>query len=148
MNLQTALKIYNRKTSSKEELREALAFFLGVEYEKPVKEPNLFEQCQSFWRQKYEERTGVAYYWQGKDAKALQSLLKQLETLDGGTKRLDVLFQQLVFKLPEWYQKNAYNLCTINSKFNDIIRIIRQQPNGKTNISNDYKARILSDLFA
>lgn len=148
MNREKALSIYNRKSSSKEALREALAFCLGVAYVKKEKVTSIFEACKQFFSEKYKERTGIEYYWKAKDAVALNAILKQLEAINIHNSDMFLLFQHLIHKLPEWYQKNAYSLPVINSKFNDIVRIIKQQNNGKTNISNEYKQQIIRDLFA
>ena len=146
MNPEKALKIYNRKTASKEELREALAFCLGVEYKKPTKEITPFEQCRLFFMEQYKKSTGIPFYWSAKDAAGLTGILKKLEIMDNSNARIFTLFQHLIIKLPEWYRQNAFNLVTINSKFNDIVLII-QQNNGKKPISDDYKQRVLRDLL-
>lgn len=147
MNREKASKIYHRKSSTKDELRQALAFLLGVEYSAPAKEVAPFSQCRQFFMEQYEKHAGAPYYWQAKDAAGLAGIIKKLEIMDGSDRRVFQLFEQLVVKLPDWYRQHAFNPVTINSKFNDIILIIRKNNGGKQ-ISDEYKQRILRDLLS
>lgn len=150
MNREQAVKLCHNVRSTKQELREALAFALGIEAPQTAKTDtkNVFNECREFFLYDYARQTGLSYYWTGADAAALKQLLMKIQQLDNGNgERVFDLFVHLVSKLPEWYRTHAFTLPVINSKFNNIVRMIKNQSNGN-HISTEYRNRLLNDLLA
>ena len=133
MDQQTAIKILNSARSSKEQLREALAWTLG-EAPQPsrnkfgtgskggAKEPSVFNECKSVFSAEYRKTAGVPYVFGVKDGVALSGIIKKIQAL--GEENVTGTFTALIQNLPEWYKKNAFSLPVINSKFNEIIASI------------------------
>lgn len=146
-------KILNNPKASKEQLRSALAFSLGVEYV-PVskeKQESVFNACQSLFYDFYNKETGLVYSFSGQDGKALKELIGKVQSIiNFPVSEGDIIntFCLLLDKLPDWYKKNAFSLPVINKKFNEIVSSIQQKNNGKgqSNISNSYKEKLLNDL--
>ena len=135
MDQQTAIKILNSARSSKEQLREALAWTLGAP--KPpkggAKEPSAFNECKSVFSAEYRKTAGVPYVFGVKDGVALASIIKKLEAM--GESNIPGAFTVIVQNLPEWYRKNAFSIPVINSKLNEIIASISKKT-GSTNGNN------------
>lgn len=120
MDKEKAIKILNSKSSSKNDLREALAFALGVPVpELKDKTISLFTLCKLAFMNEYNKYTGLDYYFGAKDGFALSQLLKKFEKID--PENIEKLFLAYVQNLPDWYKKNGFSLTVINSKYNDII---------------------------
>lgn len=126
MTREEALKILNSRRSSKEELREALAWALDAPLPPKggAKEPGAFNACKSAFYTEYRKTTGVAYNFGVKDGVALAGIIKKIEALDAPAL---ITFTALVQNLPDWYKKNAFSLPVINSKFNEIIASIAKK---------------------
>ena len=72
-------KILNRKSATKQQLREALAELLGVEVPFFAQEtPTVFSKCRQFFTEKYQLDTDVDYSWSAKDAGCLSQIIKKL----------------------------------------------------------------------
>lgn len=149
MNNEQATKILNRKSSSKEQLREALAYALGVDYVpfSTQSGTSLTAKCKSVLFEAYRSETGLDYSFAGADAKALSELIKKIaKTAESESE--DVIYQTfsaLIHKLPDWYKQNAFSLLVINKKYNEIIVSIKKNGN-KQPIGYDYRRRIVDDL--
>ena len=148
----TAINRLNSKNATKEMLREALAWLLGVEY-KPAKKTQtqtLFTQCRLFFCKEYEKNTGLSYYWHLKDALGLKQSLTKIEILIKNNNEAEIFntFKIIVTKLPQWYKNNAFSIAIINSKFNEITAQIKKCNNAKNKITDSYKHRIIKDLFS
>lgn len=152
MDRDKAIKTLNNSGASKNDLREALSFALGVEPEKGKKPASVFSECQDIWMNAYREHTGVGYYFAAKDAGALKSLIGKIEHLNESDESdlIKATFEALVKSLPVWYRNNAFSLAIVNSKFNEITAEIRKN-NGKANkadngISDSFRAQLFGGL--
>ena len=142
-------KILNRKSATKQQLREALAELLGVEVPFFAQEaPTVFSRCRQFFMEKYQLDTEVDYSWSAKDAGCLSQIIKKLYGISKNTDDESVInsFEYLIIHLPSWYADNGYSLCVINGKFNEIIKAIKNNEKQRNGISIDYKAKIIRDL--
>ena len=144
MDKEKAIKILRSARSSKEQLREALAWTLGEapqpsrnKFETGSKgganEPSVFNECKSVFSAEYRKTAGVPYVFGAKDGVALASIIKKLEAM--GESNIPGAFTVIVQNLPEWYRKNAFSIPVINSKFNEIIASISKKT-GSTNGNN------------
>lgn len=136
MDQQTAIKILRSARSSKEQLREALAWTLGEAPQPPkgvAKEPSVFNECKSVFSAEYRKTAGVPYVFGVKDGVALSGIIKKIQAL--GEENVTGTFTALIQNLPEWYKKNAFSLPVINSKFNEIIASLSKKT-GNTNGNN------------
>lgn len=141
-------KTLNSPKASNEQLREALAASLGVQYERPSKEKaiTVFTQCRDVFLEAYKSHTGLNYSFATKDGVALSNIIKKIGFFSDTSKDDTLItFKALINKLPDWYKQNAFSLPVINNKFNEIVASIRKNE-GKQGITDDYKARVLSDL--
>lgn len=128
MTHEEVIKVLNSRRSSKEELRSALAFAMGVAPPPPkeaAKEKSTFSQCKDIFHGSYENYTGVPYVFLAKDGIALSGIIKKIEDLDSSN--VAGTFIALLQNLPEWYKRNAFSLPVINSKFNEIIASISKK---------------------
>lgn len=126
MTREQAIKILNSKKSSKELIREALAWALNVPIDKGCsREPSVFNQCKLVFSSEYRRVTGVPYVFGVKEGVALAGIIKKIEEL--GDVNVINTFTALVQHLPEWYKKNAFSIPVINSKFNEIIASISKK---------------------
>lgn len=145
-------RILNNLKASKEELRSALAFSLGVEYVPASKEKkeSVFNDCKAIFFTFYTQETGLIYTFTGRDAKALKELVDKAKTIfnyPATDEQIPVAFGLLLEKLPDWYKKNAFSLPVINSKFNEIVSSIsKNNGKGQSNISDSYKQKLINDL--
>lgn len=144
------IEVFTSKKSSKAELRAALGAVLGLAVEPPTERPkSLFKECQEIFEKNYKEHTGFSYAFGVKDGFALKQLLNKITELMPGMspENIKLTFEALLNKMPEWYRQNQFSLPGINSGFNIIVlQIKNNKQNGK--ISDDYKRRVLDDLFA
>ncbi|MCT4613610.1 MAG: hypothetical protein N4A49_01895 [Marinifilaceae bacterium] len=153
MTQDEAIATYKKKSSTKKELRKALAFMLNIEYceiQKDTKSESIFSQCKKIFTDSYLEHVEIDYYWQAKDSFALTQIISKLNRLvelkGGDTK---TAFEYMINKLPKWYKDNAFSVTIINSKFNEIISEIKQShESSKAPISSDYKQKIIGDLLS
>ncbi|KAA6438826.1 hypothetical protein FEM33_15515 [Dyadobacter flavalbus] len=108
----------------------------------PKGSPSVHEQI----RQKI-EALNEGYYWQGKDGKALSSLITKIKFKwkskhgsDPTDQQIVESFHYIIDNLPDWY-RNKWDTCTIESKFESIIKQINEnRKNGKpANLANDTK---------
>lgn len=160
MDYNEMCRILNNSKSTKERLREALSFALGVEYKPMSKEKteSVFNDCKAVFCEFYKQETGLTYTFTGQDGKALKELIDKIKTLltphqlpPQGGEREDVIisktFQVMLVKLPDWYRKNAFSLPVINKKFNEIVSSIKQSnEKGQSSISAGYKQKLIDDL--
>lgn len=139
------IKTLNSPKAGKEQLREALAASLGVEYtpKEAATGAGSFARCRDVFLEAYRRHTGVAYSFTRRDGIALSELLSKLEEKAGGDPCPS--FKYIMEHLPDWYRQNAFSLPVINSKLNEIIASIRR--GGRQNgLSDDYRAGVLADL--
>jgi hypothetical protein len=101
-----------------------------------------YSECVAFFMDKYQAKTGVKYSFEGKDGKALKSILSKIEKIKGEGNTLD-LFRHIIQNLPKWDLENALSLTSINSRFNVIIAGITKQKK----VSDGYKEQIITDIF-
>lgn len=150
MTIESATKILHSKRSSKAELRQALAYVLGVELPpEPTNVESLHTKCKQVFCELYKAKTGLDYMFVAKDAGALKQVLQKVEgILQVATDDNVILtFRALIEKLPDWYVQNAFSLPVINKKFNEIAASIKK--NGSTTkqpVSESYKDRIRRSL--
>ena len=148
-----AVKIFKKNSSTKQQLRNALAATLGIAAEEAERmeqqEQNLFGICKDAFMKAYATKTGLVYYFTGKDAKALLEIIKKIELMPTST-NTEESFKVIVERLPLWYVNNAFNLPAISSRFNDIVVQIKNSVNGRAtnSISNDYKQKVVRDLLS
>lgn len=145
------LKILMRKASTKLQLRQALAHELKVDcpaFEK--QKVTVFTRCKEVFLQRYRGAAQIEYSWQTKDNVCLTQIIQKLYAIVHDTTDDSILaaFTYLMANLPQWYQETGFSLCVINGKFNEIVKEIKSKGNGSTatNVSSDYKQRILRDL--
>lgn len=150
MNNEKAKKILFNKRASKVELRQALAFMLGYEYEAETKEKKktIHNECKDIFCIIYKNKTGLDYVFTGKDAGSLSQLIKKVEGILETVTEENILitFKALIERLPEWYVKNQFSLPIINSKFNEIVSNIKQDGKQQSGISESYKERVLREM--
>jgi hypothetical protein len=146
-------RILNNPKASREQLRSALAFSLGVEYAPVSKEQkeSVFNNCKVIFLAFYARETGLIYTFSGQDAKALKELIGKVKTVfncPAADDQIPVAFRLLLEKLPAWYKKNAFSLPVINKKFNEIVSSVKQKNDGKgqSNISEGYRRKLINDL--
>lgn len=148
MNYEEMCKILNNPKATKEKLREALSFALGVEYVpfSKEKEETLFSKCKKLFCDFYGEETGLNYIFTGQDGKTLSELINKVKGIAQGYKEEEILatLEFILRNMPAWYKKNAFSIPVINKKFNEIVANIKQY--GKGQISSDYKQKLLNDL--
>ena len=153
MTRDEAVKIFKKNSSTKQQLRNALAATLGIAAEEAEwmeqTERSLFGLCRDAFMKAYATKTGLVYYFTGKDAKALTEIIKKIELMPTNTDT-EASFKVIIERLPLWYINNAFNLTAISSRFNDIVLQIKNSTNGRAtnSISNDYKERVVRDLLS
>ena len=148
MDSEKAQKILNSARSSKEELREALAFALGVEQKahKNEKGVSIFTECKNVFANEYNKYTGLRYNFQVKDGVALAGIIKKIEAnlppapSQGGGEKVVNTFTALVQNLPVWYKEKAFSLSVINSKYNEIIASITKKAGTNNGNSSEREA--------
>lgn len=147
MDKEKALKTLYSQRSSKEQLREALAWSLGVETpsstRKESKEASVFTLCKNAFSVEYRRYAGVPYVFSAKDGVALSGIIKKLE--DMNETNVPVTFTAIVQNLPEWYKKNAFAIPVINSKFNEIVASISKANRAGT--GNDSAREAVRNAF-
>lgn len=151
MDYDEMCKTLNSPKASKEQLRSALAFSLGIEYISATKEKkeSIFNDCKALFFKFYKDETGLIYTFTGRDGKALTELIRKIKTIFNypvDDSQIPDAFRLLLDKLPDWYKKNAFSLPVINSKFNEIVSSISKNEKGQSNISNSYKQKLIDDL--
>jgi len=141
----TPEQIYYNPKATKLQLRKALAETLGIEFtqtgnQKPV---SVYTECVHVFMSNYKSFTNLDYNFESRDGKAVKEIITKIEHI---TKTGDIVqtFEYLVTHLPEWYKENAFSLVVINNKFNEIIAAIR---NSKKTINDEYRQRIIDDLY-
>ena len=139
------IEVLHKKNATKPQLRCALAESLGVEWQEPTEpqgDETPFKQCLNFFLSEYKTATKLDYAFSPKHGIALSNILKKIEKVTT-TGDVTATFMYLIKHLPNWYKENAFSLCVINSKFNEIIATI------KTNkkVSDGYKQQIITDIF-
>ncbi|GEM55262.1 hypothetical protein B0A58_07335 [Flavobacterium branchiophilum NBRC 15030 = ATCC 35035] len=139
------IEVLHKKNATKPELRSALAESLGVQWNEPNQtkgDETPFKQCLNFFLSEYKIVTKLDYAFSPKHGIALKGILEKIEKVST-TGDVTATFTYLIKHLPTWYKENAFSLCVINSKFNEIIATI------KTNkkISDGYKQQIITDIF-
>lgn len=149
MEREKIIKLLNDRKASRDELRRAIAFLLGMPYQTASKQDGktLFKQCSETFGQVYKEHTGVDYFFAQRDGIALSEILKKIGAMTdtGSDDEVATTFSALLLNLPEWYKKNAFSLRVINSKFNEIVASIRNE--GKKGVTDSFKRQTISDLF-
>ncbi len=139
------IEVLHKKNATKPQLRCALAESLGVEWHEPTQtqeDETPFKQCLNYFLNEYKTATKLDYAFSPKHGIALKGILTKIEKVST-TGDVTATFMYLVKHLPKWYRENAFSLCVINSKFNEIIATI------KTNkkVSDGYKQQIITDIF-
>jgi hypothetical protein len=144
------LKTLRNPAATKQQLREALAEALGVEYhENKSERQTVFNQCKHIFNREFTDYSGLSYAFGAKDGIALADIIKKLQALTYLNDEQTVkTFEALISKLPDWYKNNAFSLTVINKKFNEITTSIkRNSGNAASGISADYRAQIARDLL-
>jgi hypothetical protein len=87
------------------------------------------------------ESANLGYYWQAKDGKALKSIITKIKFrwrnkhgTEAGDQQVTDSFEWVLKNLPEWY-RDKWDTCTIESKFESIIKQIHEN-NGKPKQQN------------
>lgn len=141
------LKTLKSTKASKEQLRQALAASLGVEYEpqkQAAKEVSIFTQCQRIFMRAYKDQTKIDYSFGAIDGRSLKSILTKIGKMTNDD-NIVITFQAFINKLPDWYRQNAFSLKIIDNKFNEIVASIKNNGSQQT-INDDYIASVLRDL--
>jgi len=127
-------------TLLKKELDEIKKRFEEQEKKKPSKKsPNpLITEGRKIFEERYEQLFGNAYYWQAKDAVAMESLTKKImhsRSAKGLANGNEDVMSALGFLLASisdaWLLKN-YSVTNINSKYNEIVAQAKAKHNGTT----------------
>ncbi len=143
------LKTLRNPHSTKQQLREALAAALGVEYsENKSEQQTVFNRCKSIFNREFTDFSGLPYAFGAKDGVALAEIIKKIEVL-GCESDIQIIktFEALISKLPDWYKNNAFSLTVINKKFNEITTSIKRTSGNSNGISDSYRAQIARDLL-
>ena len=119
--------------------------------EKKNKEPNpLITKGREVFESRYSDLFNDSYYWQAKDAVAMESLTKKI-IFSRTQKNMSVENEDVIKALEslllsisdEWILKN-FSVTNVNSKYNEIVaqaRAIRKNNYGNNNTSNQQAAR-------
>ena len=147
MDRETAIAILQRAGSTKEALREALAWSLGVARIAQKDNVSLFSQLRVAFSEEYRRETGLDYSFSAKDAKALKLLEAKLTGITKSSDASQVVcsLRALLQQMPSWYKQNGYSMAIINSKFNEIVASIKK-PSGA--VTDAYKQRVVSSLLS
>lgn len=147
------IKILNKRSATKAELREALAEALFEPLPQWAEvDDSLTANCRNYFSQEYRKATGFDYRYQPKDYKALSMLLgniadattaKNPQATNGDVYNA---FTYFIDHLPEWYRNGGFSLCIINGKFNEIIASMRHERTNRAGVSEDYARGVLRDL--
>lgn len=127
MTEERALAVYRNPRSTKEQLREALAYKLCEEYEKPVPKPQkkrkLVATMVQQWQVIYQEKKGVPYAFAQRDFAALKKMNTDLIALLGTDDEGLLLggFCRLVSNPPPWYLQNAFTPYAMSRNLNAFI---------------------------
>ncbi|WP_053405153.1 hypothetical protein [Persicobacter sp. CCB-QB2] len=154
MEVQKVKELLKNPNAKRADLKAALAdaYHLDLHALKAAKEmeSRIFNQCKGYFSQQYQNHTQVPLMWSAKDAGALKDIMKKLNQLTEGKTPVVEAFQYLIINLPDWYKSHGFSLPVINGKFNELIAEIKTNRNGasKSNVSDDYKARVLKDLVS
>lgn len=153
MNHPKAIKIYHRKASTKAELREALAFALGIEHKQEAEPQTLREQMRTVFDEVYTQHCSLRYSWAVKDYSALkqiQAKMPDIMTIEATDQNLLNAWRYTLEHLPEWYRENGFSLSVINSKLNEIVKQIRSEQTKPTSknqgTSDSYQQGLLNRL--
>jgi hypothetical protein len=149
MDRDKAIRILNSAASGKADLRQALAFALGVQPTGSEKVKTAFAECRDIFLDAYRAHTGAGYYFAAKDAGALKQTLVKIEHLNSSADAdlTKATFEALMKNLPKWYRDNAFSLTVINSKFNEIVAEIRKKDGKASNADNGISAGLRARLF-
>ena len=136
-----------KRNAKKEELRQMLAKVAGVDYPVTTKPsdsiPDGYRECVGIFMQEYYNFNHLQYFFSACDGKALKDIIHKLHSLSDSS--VVASFEYMIKNLPAWYKEHAYNLTTINSKFNVIISAIK---NVKHQYQyTDYEERTARDCF-
>lgn len=144
MDRELANKVFHNKQASKQDLRAALAWCLGIEFKIADKTDveTVFKHCLNYFLEAYKKSYGYAYQMNGRDGKALNNVIKKIEATNPGADVYSV-FRFIIDNYPQWYKENCFTMPVFDNNFNQLIQQIKK--NGKS-INDDFKARIINDL--
>ena len=139
-----------------QEMRERLDAQESTKKTKKKKDSNpLITKGREIFEQRYVDLYGDSYYWQAKDAVAMDSLIKKIvyaRKQKGMSIETDDILKALEAFLSsisdEWMLKN-FSVTNVNSKYNEIVAQARAKlSNGKTNRQECSDKRRSSEVTA
>ena len=139
------LKVLNKRNSSKEDLRNALAIALGVPCPSFGSEPTDVQRMRAIWSEFYLQKTQMDYQFAVKDHKAMQELARKIANIVNSGSITDT-WKAMLQNLPEFYRTTALSLTAINGGFNAIVATIKSKRHEQTVVSTDYATRIAETL--
>ena len=123
---QEALRVLQKKSSTKEALRRALAAVLGVAYlPLGVKTPNedaaVRREMGKLWDRAYVDHKGSVYVWQKEDYAALANIYKALKAIDAEGSKICAVFGQVCAHPVPWYLENDLKLASVSRNLNSFL---------------------------
>jgi len=121
------------------------------------KENSLHQQLKNIFLDVYSIKTGLPYYWTGKDGKHLSELaekmrfiLQQMQKIPDDSQIIDN-FRIILENIQDNWILEHFSVAIINSKFNEIVSKIKNgqngQQTGKNNISPEFRRKLLETLL-
>ena len=137
------------------EQQKELLSFLTKELECRTKPASLaYWEARKRFENSYRYLFGTKYYWTGKDSGAIKQLLNKIafkiKEVQPDYNDADVVngfehFIRKVYEISNDWLRQHFTLAIINQQFNALYTQIK---NGKGNVSNSYKQKLVDDLNA
>lgn len=118
---------------------------------------SLHQEMKNIFVESYKSKTGLPYFWTGKDGKHLSELVEKIRFMLQQTKKtydedqITTAFQLLLENIDDKWILENLSVAIINSKFNEILLKINGQSqkhkNGRYTISTEYEKSIYQRLF-
>ena len=114
---------------------------------KPQKEPTLCHRGRQIFEEYYLELYGEPYYWQAKDAKAMNSILKKIAyarshrttPLPTDNESLLKAWGEFLHLIDKTWIMNNFSVNKIDSQYNEIVSEMKNNKQNVTNNGNNYR---------
>lgn len=114
---------------------------------KPPKEPTLCHRGRQIFEAYFQELYGEPYYWQAKDAKAMNSILKKIsfarshKTVPLPTDEENLLkaWGEFLHLIDKAWIMNNFSVNKIDSQYNEIVSEMKNNKQNVTNNGNNYR---------